>query len=316
MHQKNECEYQSVIDRVRAQLNHALVGKEEVVEMVIACLLAKGHLLFDDLPGLGKTTLAKALAAVVGGQFSRVQCTPDLMPSDVTGFNVFNQQSREFEFRAGPVFCDILLADEVNRTTPRTQSALFEAMAERQVTVDNHCYQLLDTFFVVATQNPLDSHGAFPLPEAQLDRFAMKLKIGLPGREAEFQLLSMAVGEVPAMQQTFDAAIDTQTLARLQDHVKGLQVVDAVKNYLLNLVDVLREHPAIKGGISPRAVLTWLRVAQAVAHLRGRDFVVPDDIQDTALPVLGVRLGNAVRDEHEVIEDMLSRVEVPVKQRA
>ncbi len=316
MHQTNECEYQSVIDRVRAQLNHALVGKEEVVEMVIACLLAKGHLLFDDLPGLGKTTLAKALATVVGGQFSRVQCTPDLMPSDITVFNVFNQQSREFEFRAGPVFCDILLADEVNRTTPRTQSALFEAMAERQVTVDNYCYQLSDTFFVVATQNPLDSHGAFPLPEAQLDRFAMKLQIGLPGRDAELQLLSMAVGEVPEMQQNFDAAIDTQTLTRLQDHVKGLQVVDAVKNYLLNLVDVLREHPAVKGGISPRAVLTWLRVAQAVAHLRGRDFVVPDDIQDTALPVLSVRLGNAVRDEHEVIEDMLSRVEVPVKQRA
>lgn len=316
MHTQNTCEYQSSIDRIRNQLNRALVGKEDVIEMVIACLLAKGHLLFDDLPGLGKTTLAKALAAAIGGQFSRVQCTPDLMPSDVTGFNVFNQQSREFEFRSGPVFCDILLADEVNRTTPRTQSALFEAMAERQVTVDNHCYELSDTFFVVATQNPLDSHGAFPLPEAQLDRFAMKLKIGLPGREAELRLLSMAIGEVSPSSERAEPAIDTKTLSELQKHVEQLQVAETVKKYLLDLVDILREHPSITGGISPRAVLTWLRVAQAIAHLRGRDFVIPDDIQDTAYPVLSVRLGSSVRNEQEVIEDMLSRVEVPIKQKA
>ena len=170
------------VQLLRAVLNAALRGKSDVVEQVLACLLARGHLLIEDLPGLGKTTLAKALAIAVGGKFARVQCTPDLLPSDITGFNVFDQKTREFEFLEGPVFSDVLLADEINRATPRTQSALFEAMAERQVTIDNVSRRLPETFFVIATQNPVESHGVYPLPEAQLDRFAMKLRIGYPDR--------------------------------------------------------------------------------------------------------------------------------------
>ena len=184
------CRHQPELDGLRAALNQSLIGKTDVVEMVLACLLARGHLLFDDLPGLGKTTLAKAVAHAVGGQFARIQCTPDLLPSDITGFNVFNQKTREFEFREGPVFSDVLLADEINRTTPRTQSALFEAMAERQVTIDGRTYALGETFFVIATQNPVESHGAYPLPEAQLDRFAMKLRIGYPDAQSELAMLA------------------------------------------------------------------------------------------------------------------------------
>ena len=180
-----------VIIALRQQLNAALLGKRERIELVIACLLAGGHLLLDDLPGLGKTTLAKAIAASFQGKFGRIQCTPDLLPTDITGFNLFNQKSREFEFHPGPVFADILLADEINRTTPRTQSALFEAMAERQVTIDGRSQLLSPSFFVIATQNPIDSHGAYPLPEAQLDRFAMKLEIGYPDRAAQLSILKL-----------------------------------------------------------------------------------------------------------------------------
>ena len=182
------------IDGIRAALNRALRGKVEVVEHVLACLLARGHMLIEDLPGLGKTTLAKALAHALGGKFARIQCTPDLLPGDITGFRVFDQHTREFEFLPGPVFADVLLADEINRTTPRTQSALLEAMAERQVTVDNVRHVLSDTFFVIATQNPVEQHGTYPLPEAQLDRFAMKLRIGYPGPEHELAMLEAAVG--------------------------------------------------------------------------------------------------------------------------
>ena len=183
-----------ILDALRLRLNSALVGKSEVVEMVIACVLAQGHLLFDDLPGLGKTTLAKALASSVGGKYSRVQCTPDLLPTDISGFNIYNQKTQEFEFRRGPIFSDLLLADEINRATPRTQSALFEAMAERQVTIDNQTMPLASTFFVIATQNPIESHGAYPLPEAQLDRFAIKLSIGYPAKADEIALLAENIG--------------------------------------------------------------------------------------------------------------------------
>jgi MoxR-like ATPase len=181
---------QSVLKGLREELNRVLLGKEEVVENLLACVLARGHVLFDDLPGLGKTTLAKALATAIGGRFTRIQCTPDLLPSDITGFNILNQKTREFEFRTGPVFADVLLADEINRATPRTQSALFEAMAERQVTIDGEAKLLSKTFLVLATQNPVESVGAYPLPEAQLDRFAMKLRIGYPDRKSEAALLS------------------------------------------------------------------------------------------------------------------------------
>src|ERR1051326_38295 len=204
------------IHRLCSALNHALRGKADVVEKVLACLLARGHLLLEDLPGLGKTTLAKAVAAAVGGLFARVQCTPDLLPGDITGFSVFNQKTREFEFLPGPVFADVLLADEINRTTPRTQSALLEAMAERQVTVDNVRHTLVPTFFVIATQNPVEHHGTYPLPEAQLDRFAMKLSIGYPERDDELGLLAAADGDLSGTPTVAGVLAEGQ-LAALQE---------------------------------------------------------------------------------------------------
>ncbi len=199
------------VGRLRVALNAALRGKADVVEFVLACLLARGHLLLEDKPGLGKTTLAKAAAQAVGGAFARVQCTPDLLPGDVTGFSIFNQKTREFEFQPGPVFAAVLLADEINRTTPRTQSALLEAMAERQVTVDNVRYRLDETFFVIATQNPIEHHGTYPLPEAQLDRFAMKLSIGYPDKAHQQEMLAAAVGIVEGRESSGPAVLTRGT---------------------------------------------------------------------------------------------------------
>jgi MoxR-like ATPase len=295
---------------LRAALNAALLGKPEVVERVIACLLARGHLLIEDKPGLGKTTLAKALAAAVGGTFARVQCTPDLLPGDITGFSVFNPKTREFDFHSGPVFADVLLADEINRTTPRTQSALLEAMAERQVTVDNVRHKLSETFFVIATQNPVEHHGTYPLPEAQLDRFAMKLSIGYPDKRYERDMLAAALGHADGLPTGPVPGVSPRVLRGLQDRVAAVAVAPSVQSYLIDLAHILRSHPRVPLGLSPRGLLTWQRVSQAWAFLHGRPFVTPDDVQEVALPVLGVRLGSD--DPAAIIAEMLAAVPVPV----
>jgi MoxR-like ATPase len=299
------------IDRLRYALNRALRGKAQVIEQVLACLLARGHLLLEDLPGLGKTTLAKAVASAVGGQFARVQCTPDLLPGDVTGFSVFNQKTREFDFLPGPVFADVLLADEINRTTPRTQSALLEAMAERQVTVDNVRHMLAPTFFVIATQNPVEHHGTYPLPEAQLDRFAMKLSVGYPDRGDELDLLASAVGE-SSDDSTHGAVLGAGDLIELQTRVARIAVQPNVRAYLVDLGRATRAHPKVTLGLSPRGLLIWQRVAQARAFLKDRPFITPDDVQDVASPVLGVRLGLAADTAGNVVRDLLESVPVPV----
>jgi MoxR-like ATPase len=296
---------------LRTALNRALRGKAEVIEQVLACLLARGHLLLEDLPGLGKTTLAKALAHAIGGPFARVQCTPDLLPGDITGFSVFNQKTREFEFLPGPVFAEVLLADEINRTTPRTQSALLEAMGERQVTVDNVRHTLAPTFFVIATQNPVEHHGTYPLPEAQLDRFAMKLSIGYPERGDELELLGAAIGELghaPAVVRVLD---DGQ-LVDLQERVARIAVAANVRAYMVDLGRATRSHTQVTLGLSPRGLLLWQRVAQAWAFLRERPFVTPDDVKQVALPVLGVRLGLAGEAARNVLKQILESIPVPV----
>jgi MoxR-like ATPase len=295
---------------LRAALNAALRGKAGVVEFVLAGLLARGHLLLEDKPGLGKTTLAKALAAAVGGRFARVQCTPDLLPGDITGFSIFNQRTREFEFQPGPVFADVLLADEINRTTPRTQSALLEAMAERQVTVDNRRHPLAGTFFVIATQNPVEHHGTYPLPEAQLDRFALKLTIGYPDRAHELDMLAAAVGE-PFAPADPPPALDAAVLARLQQAAAGVAVAPAVRGYLVDLAAATRTDPRVALGLSPRGLLTWQRVAQAWAFLKGRPFVTPDDVQDVARPVLSVRLGLDPDAGPRTVDELLKNTPVP-----
>jgi MoxR-like ATPase len=298
------------IQAIRNTLNRALRGKADVVELVLAGLLARGHLLIEDKPGLGKTTLAKALAHAVGGTFARVQCTPDLLPGDITGFSVFNQKTREFDFLPGPVFADVLLADEINRTTPRTQSALLEAMAERQVTVDNVRHTLRETFFVLATQNPVEHHGTYPLPEAQLDRFALKLSIGYPAPDDEISMLEAAIGTAGERKKT-EAVLTPQQLAQLQEQVAGLPVAGNVRAYLVQVAQATRNHPRVPLGLSPRGLLTWQRVAQAWAFLAGRPFVTPDDAQRVAGPVLGVRLG-LESDALAVLEEILAAVPVPV----
>lgn len=296
------------LQQLRDKLNSVLLGKPEQIEMVLACLLAKGHLLIDDLPGTGKTSLAKALASCLGGRLARIQCTPDLLPTDVTGYNLFNQKSREFEFHPGPVFADVLLADELNRTTPRTQSALLEAMAERQVTIDAEPRELADTFFVIATQNPIDSHGAYPLPEAQLDRFAIKLQIGYPDRSAQVDILGAATsGETEKSKSTPE--LNLAELSRIQGEVERTTVHERVREYIVDLVEATRSEPSIELGASPRGMLQWQRMAQAWARLQGRDFVTPSDVLHVARPVLSVRL--LASDVDAAIEKVLSSVDAP-----
>ncbi|MFK7766154.1 MAG: AAA family ATPase [Mariniblastus sp.] len=303
-------EAQSSIQSLRTRLNSALVGKSDVIEMVIACVLARGHLLFDDLPGLGKTTLAKALAASIGGDFARVQCTPDLLPTDISGFNVFNQRTQEFEFRHGPIFSDLLLADEINRATPRTQSALFEAMAERQVTIDNNTMPLASTFLVIATQNPIESHGAYPLPEAQLDRFAIKLSIGYPARTDEIAMLADNIGSPPA-NEAQNAVTSLHELSQLQDAVRNVEVTEAVRGYFVDLATATRQHPEIQIGLSPRGVIIWQRMAQAWAYLQNRKFVTPDDIKTVAQPVLQLRIAGNSRNNDSTIDEIINSVNIP-----
>jgi MoxR-like ATPase len=303
-------EIERLLNGLREQLNRVLLGKADVVESLLACVLARGHVLFDDLPGLGKTTLSKALAIAIGGKYTRVQCTPDLLPSDVTGFNILNQKTREFEFRHGPVFGDVLLADEINRATPRTQSALFEAMAERQVTIDGEARPLSSTFLVLATQNPIESVGAYPLPEAQLDRFAVKLRIGYPGRESELRLLQRSSTSLE--EETAKRVLEPGQLQSLQQGVTKIAVETPVREYLVGLAEATRKNHAFTLGLSPRGLLQWQRVAQAKAMLLGRDFTIPEDIQSVAVPVLSVRLAGLGGTVDKAIESVLNAVSVPL----
>ncbi|MDB5391027.1 MAG: replication factor small subunit [Planctomycetaceae bacterium] len=298
------------VEQVRHRLNQVLRGKADVIDKVLVCLLAQGHLLVEDRPGLGKTTLAKGLADAIGGRFARVQCTPDLLPSDITGFSIFNQKAHEFEFRPGPVFSEVLLADEINRATPRTQSALLEAMAERQVTVDSIRHGLAEQFFVIATQNPHEQHGTYPLPEAQLDRFAMKLSVGYPHRDDEISMLTAAIDD-SRQARSREPLLEPAQLVRIQRLVAEIPVARPIQDYLVRLAEASRNHPQISLGVSPRGLLTWQRAAQAQAYLRSRGFVTPDDVQDVALPVLIVRLGIERDDPDSIIRELLQTVAVP-----
>jgi len=287
---------QDFVSQVVDNVEKVIIGKRSVIEMLLVALLCEGHVLLEDVPGVGKTMLARSVAISLGGQFKRLQCTPDLLPNDVTGVSVFNQQTGQFEFRPGPVFVNILLADEINRATPRTQSALLEAMQEQQVTVDGVSRALPRPFLVLATQNPIEYEGTFPLPEAQLDRFLMRLTLGYPAPTDERRLLLALRREHP-INRVAPVVNDEQLLA-LQPLVWDVHVDDSLQDYIVRLVTATRQHHDLALGASSRATLALFKTAQALAAVRGRDHVLPDDIKALVTAVLAHRL--IVRPEAEL----------------
>ncbi|MEM7139361.1 MAG: MoxR family ATPase [Myxococcota bacterium] len=292
-------------------------GKEDVIKLAVVSLLARGHLLLEDVPGVGKTTMARALAASIGVSFRRLQCTSDLMPTDVLGGNVFNQSKGTFEFRAGPIFTQVLLADEVNRTTPKTQSALLEAMDERQVSIDGETHQLEEPFFVVATQNPQEFYGTYPLPESQLDRFLVRLSIGYPPPGVEREVLNRR-GADPVQQ--LEPVMTAAELRHVQQAVDAVRVDDAIVDYLHRIIIATRSTPLLSVGVSTRGALGFERAARARALVEGRSYVLPDDVKALAGPVLAHRVkvsgavdGTQVRDDAQrVIRELLTVVAVPL----
>lgn len=279
---------QDVAHRLVENIERVIFGKRDAIELAVIGLLAQGHLLIEDVPGVGKTMLAKAMARSIGGTFRRIQFTPDMLPSDITGVSIFNPGTRAFEFRPGPIMANIVLADEINRATPKTQAALLEAMEERQVSVDGVTYTLPQPFLVLATQNPIEYEGTFPLPEAELDRFMLRIRLGYPSRKDELAILEAQQFRHPI--ETLEQVVQLEELRRAQEEIRGVHVSAEVKGYLLEIVERTREHPDIYLGASPRGALALFRTAQARAVLRGRDYVLPDDVKALVQPCLAHRL--------------------------
>ncbi|MDV5144999.1 MoxR family ATPase [Streptomyces sp. SBC-4] len=302
-------------ERVRRSVESVIEGKPEVVRLSLTVLLAEGHLLIEDVPGVGKTMLAKTLARSIDCSVRRIQFTPDLLPSDITGVSIFDQQRREFEFKPGAIFAQIVIGDEINRASPKTQSALLESMEERQVTVDGQTYELPGPFMVVATQNPVEMEGTYPLPEAQRDRFMARVSIGYPSAEAELRMLDTH-GSVSPLDDLQPVA-HAHDIVKLIDAVRAVHVADAVRRYAVDIVAATRTHADLRLGASPRATLHLLRAAKASAALSGREYVLPDDLQALAAPVLAHRLMPTAqaqlnrRTAEQVVQDILQRTPVP-----
>ena len=306
------------VNRLIENMKSVIVAKPEVLELALVAVLCEGHILIEDVPGIGKTTLAKTLARSLGCSFHRIQCTPDLLPSDITGIHFFNQKTSEFEFRPGPVIANIVLVDEINRATPRTQSSLLEAMQEKQVTVDGVTMPLPSPFMVIATQNPIELQGTFPLPEAQLDRFLLKMALGYPNQGDEDIMLLRFERSNPL--EVLSAVTSASEIMDIKRQVQEIYVEPSVRHYILEVIEKTRDNPSIALGGSPRASLALYRSCQALALIHGRDFVLPDDVKQLAMPVLGHRLILSTEaylhdtSKEKLIEDILSSLPVPVEE--
>lgn len=302
---------------IRQNVSSVIIGKEEVIDLLMVAMLCEGHVLFEDVPGIGKTTLAKALAKSLGCTFQRIQFTPDLLPSDITGITFFNQKNSEFEFRPGPLLAQIVLADEINRATPRTQSALLEAMEEHQISVERETVMLPRPFTVIATQNPIELEGTFPLPEAQIDRFLMRLRLDYPNHSEERLILQRFKETQPL--DDLQAVLSGERLQELQRLVRTVRVEPVVENYIVELVRATRNHSGVELGVSPRGTLALFRSSQAYAAIHGRFYVIPDDVKRVARPVLSHRMIATSQTRlhgrimEQIIEEVLHNVPVPVE---
>lgn len=312
------------MERMNQQLmdhvGKVIVGKEHTIELVMTAIIASGHVLLEDVPGTGKTMLAKSVASSLDCTFQRIQFTPDLLPSDLTGIHFFNQKEGDFEFRPGPLFANLVLADEINRATPRTQSSLLECMEERQISIDGSTRQLERPFIVIATQNPVDNQGTFPLPEAQMDRFMMKIRMGYPSSEESVEILRRTVASRSV--DDLSTVISREELLKAQDTYKTVQINEDLLRYIIQLTEATRQHPELSLGVSPRGAQALLKASQAWAALHGRDFVLPDDIKVLAEPVLAHRLvfRNRIRQQEglaeRIIQELLNQTEVPTENLA
>lgn len=300
-------------DKITENIGKVIVGKETVIKYLLTALLADGHVLMEDVPGTGKTKLAKSLARSLSIGFSRVQFTPDLLPSDITGINVFNRKENDFVLRKGPAFTNILLADEINRATPRTQAGLLECMEERQVTIDGETLKLDVPFFVVATQNPIESGGTFPLPEAELDRFIMKLSVGLPDKEEEVDILNKYMETDPL--DTLESVVSKDELLKARNAAMRVKMHECIPDYIASISQASRNHPEISLGISTRGSIALMRCAKAYAFLSGRDYVVPDDVKAVTVPVLAhrIKLGIGIGNPEKVMAGLLAGIKVPTE---
>ncbi|WLD91951.1 MoxR family ATPase [Alkalihalobacillus sp. AL-G] len=309
-------ERRTKLEELRQSIGKVLIGKDKTVDLMMVALLARGHVLLEDVPGTGKTMLAKSIAKSIEGTFRRIQFTPDVLPSDVTGIQYLNPKTREFETRYGPVVANVLLADEINRATPRTQSSLLEVMEERQVTIDGETVRLPNPFIVLATQNPIESHGTFPLPEAQMDRFLLKINVGYPSFHQEQSMMKAYRNEEPF--NSLSSIYSTDEIIQMQESIKSVHLTEEIESYMLSIVVETRRSKQIEIGVSPRGTLAFMRAVQAYAWLKGRDFANPEDVKHMAPYVLSHRLvlsmeGELRKTPEQVIQDILDEVEVPVE---
>lgn len=301
-------------EKIKSNISKIIIGKEDKLNLFLTAILANGHILLEDSPGTGKTTLAKAIAKSIDAEFNRIQFTPDLLPSDITGINIFNPEDRKFNFIKGPVFCNILLADEINRATPRTQSSLLEAMEERQVTTDGVIRKLESPFLVIATQNPIETIGTFPLPEAQMDRFMMKLEMGYPSLEQEIEIIDRYIEENPL--EKIGSVCTKEDVMEMQEYVKKIFVHPILRKYIAEIVQATRDNNLISLGVSPRGTLALIKASQAYAALNGRSYVVPEDIKKLTEPVLAHRIityNNNPADDKKILQDVVKGISVPTE---